>query len=62
MARRLESELARLWRIARRRLALLESLDRRSTGPIAPSRAQRLALTWERTRRRVLRWLRWTRR
>ncbi len=59
MARDLESELARLWRTARRRAALLEPLDRRSADWVALSRAERLALIWERARARVLRWLRW---
>ncbi|MGI8839471.1 MAG: hypothetical protein ACR2F8_01580 [Caulobacteraceae bacterium] len=58
MARDLETELARLWRKARRRVALLESRDRRSADPMTFSRAERLALIWDRTRARVLLWLR----
>ena len=62
MARDLEPELARLRRIARRRVALLEPREIASANPIRLSITERLALIWDRARGRVRRWLRAARR
>jgi hypothetical protein len=57
MARNLESELARLSRTVRRRVALQQTRDVASSRPIGLSAASRIAHIWERTRVRLLRWL-----
>jgi|GEM_PF-5866143 len=62
MARDLEPELARLTRIVRRRVALLEPREIASANPIRLSATERLALLWDRARARVRRWLRGPRR
>ncbi|MDQ2859386.1 MAG: hypothetical protein M3T55_01375 [Pseudomonadota bacterium] len=58
MARDLDSELARLARIVRRRVAFLEPREIASANPIRLSVTERIALIWDRGRARVLRWLR----
>jgi len=58
MARNLDSELARLTRTVRRRVAFMEPRAGASADPIRLSPTERLALTWDRIRARLLFWLR----
>jgi hypothetical protein len=62
MARNLESELARLSRAVRRRVNLLHPRGHASAHPLGLTAAERVALLWDRTGARVLRWLRPARR
>jgi len=62
MARNLDSELARLSRVVRRRVRLQEARKIAAENPVRVSHTERLALIWDRARARVRSWLRWLRR
>ena len=58
MARNLDSELARLSRIARRRVRHWEARKIAADNLMKPSGAERVVLIWNRIRARLTRWLR----